>query len=181
LLDSEKGSESCIRCLGLDLDVRIPQWMKDNFAKGIYPTLQQRIDIAKVFCDYVEEKCQEEKERTDSTLVSFSFVNTDLRDVFRERFPHAEWVLVDTSEEEANYRISQREGHFYVGKTSGEKDTEQEESKEDDQENSEWDFAPVEYPHDILNGDDPVETNAKLVSDIVKRSVAKKLEATKKN
>ena len=178
LIENNKN-EDCIRCLGIDLDVCIPQWMKDNFAKGIYPTLQQRIDIAKVFCDYVEQKCQDEKDTADATLVSFSFVNTDLRDVFRERFPQAWWVLVDTSEDEANRRISQRAGHFYVGKTSGEKEA-HEESVED-KENSEWDFAPVDYPHDILDGNNSVESNAKIVSEIVRKAVAKKLEASKNN
>jgi hypothetical protein len=49
------------------------------------------------------------------TIISFSFVNTDLRNVFRQRFPHAQWVLMDTTEMEAQRRIEQRQGHFFKG------------------------------------------------------------------
>merc|ERR1711924_122109 len=50
-----------------------------------------------------------------SVIVSFSFVNTDLRDIFRSRFPNAEWILIETGQEECNKRINERKGHFYKG------------------------------------------------------------------
>ncbi|KAL7561841.1 hypothetical protein ACA910_009679 [Epithemia clementina (nom. ined.)] len=147
--------------VGLDLDVCVPQWMKENFAKGIYPTLAERRAFAKGCCDYVEESMasaaatrkkaqlrqascppssrdcvpqpsadmlqQQQQSQVDGddnnnwnntiifAIVSFSFVNTDLRDYYRERFPHTQWVLIDTSESEATIRIEQRKGHFYKG------------------------------------------------------------------
>ena len=33
-------------CLTLDLDVCVPDWMKENFNKGLYPTLAQRREFA---------------------------------------------------------------------------------------------------------------------------------------
>lgn len=59
------------RCIGLDLDVCIPQWMKDNFSKGIYPTLKERQEFAKDCCDYVTNQCHcTQKENLDEKLVA---------------------------------------------------------------------------------------------------------------
>lgn len=49
----EKNIEEIIT---LDLDVCIPQWMKDNFTKGIYPTPIQRKTFAGAACDYVRDQ-----------------------------------------------------------------------------------------------------------------------------
>ena len=177
IIEETTREEGC-HCLGLDLDVAIPQWMKDNFSKGIYPTLKQRQEVALTFCDYVELCCQEARQQKHNentklgALVSFSFVNTDLRDIFRERFHHARWVLVDTSAELADERISQRKGHFYGGK----KAVKDEGGKPDDQkdvDNSDWNFAPVTFPHDILDGTEPVDINAQRVSEIFRKSFQK--------
>ena len=46
--------------------------------------------------------------------MSFSFVNEDLRNFFRVRFPFARWFLVDTDVETAGRRIRARRGHFYT-------------------------------------------------------------------
>lgn len=46
-------------------------------------------------------------------IISFSFVNTDLRIAFRDAFPDAHWILIETSDDLAKERISKREGHFY--------------------------------------------------------------------
>ena len=46
-------SNDNITCLGLDLDVCVPQWMRDNFANGIYPTLEERNRFANECCQYV--------------------------------------------------------------------------------------------------------------------------------
>ena len=131
-LQTSKGPSSLshYRCCAIDLDVCVPQWMKDNFAQGIYPTLAERLEFAESACDHVvQQQMQlhhakdhvptssiEEVTRTKTiTIVSFSFVNTDLRNVFRQRFPHATWVLLDTTEMEAQRRIELRQGHFYKG------------------------------------------------------------------
>jgi gluconate kinase len=173
----EQNSKVCP--VGLDLDVCVPQWMRDNFAAGIYPTLEQRKEFASSCCDHVEQSLQSEKEKqqvNDTRLlagvVSFSFVNNDLRDVFRSRFPFATWVLIDTPDEEAKLRIEQRKGHFYQGKieaSGGTTNAEKEEAPDtpgSDKDNSEWNFDPVTFPHVILNGYDPIEKNAEKVAEI---------------
>jgi gluconate kinase len=113
--------------------------------------------------------------QTIVTIVSFSFVNTDLRTVFRQRFPHANWVLINTTETEAQRRIEQRQGHFYKGKqqqhvqvepndpiqyettkttmkdmTTGTK----QQNDDHDNNNSDWEFAPVTFDHVVLPGTD---------------------------
>lgn len=152
-------------CLGLDLDVCVPQWMKDNFAEGIYPTLKEREDFALDCCDFVEKRLQDEN--TDA-IVSFSFVNTDLRDVFRSRFPNAKWILVDTDENEATKRINERKDHFYKGEKGDPKRKESKGPKaENDSDNSEWKFAPVTFDHVVLDGNDAVEENARRVAQVL--------------
>jgi gluconate kinase len=169
----EKFKEDNAICIGLDLDVCVPQWMRDSFAKGIYPTLQQRQEFAQGCCDYVENELEEKWQNGSvnlATIVSFSFVNTDLRDVFRGRFPDSDWVLIDTKEEEATRRINRREDHFYKGDTSADETTDpdsegdvEDEGTEKDVDNSEWNFAPVTFPHVALDGSDSVDVNAEKV------------------
>lgn len=154
--------------IGLDLDVCVPQWMRDNFANGIYPNLSERREFSIIACDYVEREQllqqKKQKQNAATTVVSFSFVNTDLRDYFRQRFPHAQWALVDTTEQEANLRIQQRKGHFYKGKVLP-ATTQPPPSKEDREpaDNADWKFAPVDFPHTILDGNMPVAHNAQIV------------------
>lgn len=153
-------------CQSLDLDVCVPQWMRDNFAQGMYPTLPQRVAFAQDACDYVE------KERCPKTIVSFSFVNTDLRNVFRERFPLAVWALVDTTEEDAVLRIAQREGHFYKGDNNNNNNIQKDDlndstEQKQEQDNSDWDFAPVTFAHVLLPGGDSIEENAQRVVDLL--------------
>jgi len=198
-------------CLLLDLDICIPEWMKDNFAKGIYPTLDQRNEFARSACNYVDGEIHKAKSSNNNssinnnnkdknnnpntgsddnhlfTIISFSFVNTDLRDYFRLRFPHAKWALVDVSNTTAQERIEQREGHFYKGAPKGsstcniktEKDllpkrtnenadidvnlVAQDDDKVDD--NSEWEFAPVEFDHIVLDGLLSIEQNVNRLID----------------
>jgi Gluconate kinase len=156
-----------IRCL--DLDVCIPQWMRDNFAKGIYPTLEQRNDFALEACAYVEERLATMRQ-SDKVIISFSFVNSDLREIFKGRFPSAKWFLVDTSIEEARNRIQQRENHFYKGEPTDKsfkhmKEKGSVDSKEKDQDgsNSEWDFEPVDFDHILLDGLASIDENANKV------------------
>ena len=167
-----ESSTTAAKIVGLDLDVCIPQWMKDNFSKGIYPTLVDRLSFAKSACDYVSAQlCRGEEVTRPYAIVSFSFVNTDLRDVFRSRFPQAEWVLINTSEHEARRRIEKREGHFYVGKVSDQRGVDSKPVPvHDEQEgnNSDWEFAEVEFPHTILDGTTSIEENAETIVDMCK-------------
>jgi hypothetical protein len=232
-----------LKCLSLDLDVCVPQWMRDNFAQGIYPTFAQRQEFALSCCDYVEQQVRDYTSRqqeqqlgllgstsitisssihekddasatptgvtssssqpqvlvttTTSTLVAFSFVNTDLRDTFRSRFPNATWVLIDTKDEEAMHRINQREGHFYKGQQKSNasdepphetllpsnttnttsKQQQQQQPQRDEKSNnttttlldnnSDWTFAPVTFPHVILDGKNSIESNALQVVEIL--------------
>lgn len=150
--------------------------MRDNFAKGIYPTLEQRNEFAVSACDYIDEEINRlwESDNGDNALkcfiISFSFVNTDLRDIFRLRFPGAKWALVDVDDSTAQERIDQREGHFYKGAPSAGTEQIKDEAKPDVQEkdNSEWKFAPVDFDHVILNGFASIESNA---DDVIKMLV----------
>mmetsp|Transcript_43788 Transcript_43788/g.105624 ORF Transcript_43788/g.105624 Transcript_43788/m.105624 type:complete len:221 (+) Transcript_43788:47-709(+) len=168
---------------GLDLDVCVPQWMKDNFSKGIYPTLKQRNEFAIECCKYVREKLGEASEAGShhhlchATIISFSFVNDDLRDIFRSNFPEATWVLIDTSEAEATRRINSRQDHFYKGEasqTTTDEDqtsssTEQNDDPTTDQDNSDWKFAAVTFEHIILDGKETIEKNASKLIEIIKK------------
>lgn len=180
------SSEQDISCLGLDLDVCVPQWMRDNFANGIYPTLQERQAFAIECCDYVEKQVENYKKEDNpnelATIVSFSFVNTDLRDVFRSRFPHAKWILIDTQENEATRRITMREGHFYKGVKKIDGSDQKEDNLDtdvrsdkynDNDENTknEWNFAPVTFDHVILDGTETVEVNAKRVVQVMQEII----------
>jgi gluconate kinase len=166
-LDNKNNKHQCVE---FDLDVCISQEMKDNFGKGIYPSLQERNEFASGACDYVEKqldekllKCQLSKQQKKfnlSAIVSFSFVNTDLRDIFRERFPKAEWILIDTTEEECTKRINEREGHFYKGDKPVKEEVD---TTNEEKDTSEWEFNPVTFPHIILDGNDTIEDNANNV------------------
>lgn len=137
------------RLLGLDLDACVPQWMRDNFAKGVYPTLEQRAGFAAAACDYVDQQVNTflaAEGGEGGVIVSFSFVNDDLRDAFRARFPQAVWCLVDTAPATASERVARREGHFY--------------KEPDSKGDPEWEFAVVKFPHEVLDGEAPVEDNA---------------------
>jgi hypothetical protein len=172
------------QCLLLDLDVCVPNWMKENFAKGLYPTLEQRHEFAIAACDYVQDECNkvvqmasfknEKGQQLNYVIVSFSFVNTDLREIFRSRFPLSKWALVDVDDSVAQDRIEQREGHFYKGPPSDADrvtpikiSLDDEEDDFMDKDNSEWMFAPVTYDHIVLNGLQPIQDNADQVIKIL--------------
>lgn len=163
-------------CLKLDLDACVPQWMKDNFLNGIYPTLRQRQEFARDCCNYVRNELNQIRKNCSvnvASIVSFSFVNTDLRDIYRTSFPDASWVLMDTSEDEATRRIRAREDHFYKGNTSSDGTSSDLESVQEgeggvhDVDNSEWNFAPVTFPHVSLDGNQPIDENAEKVLGIL--------------
>uniref|UniRef100_A0A7S2K7C5 Uncharacterized protein n=1 Tax=Leptocylindrus danicus TaxID=163516 RepID=A0A7S2K7C5_9STRA len=164
-----KDKHNVEEIITLDLDVCIPQWMKDNFTNGIYPTLAQRDQFAGEACDYVHDQI---KTRTPKgAIISFSFVNNDLRNVFRSRFTGAHWMLVDTSAKEAEERIKRRNPeHFYKGAAAS---IDEPKSANDgtpsvkDQDNCEWKFDDVDFKHTILNGLSSIESNAALVTDAI--------------
>jgi len=181
------------RLLHLDLDVCVPRWMRENFSKGIYPTPQQRAEFISAACDHVrEEIASAAKDNGDVrnplvTIVSFSFVNTDLRAAYRVAFPHARWILVDTDERLCEERISAREGHFYKNAPNdGQGEDDDDGAAEtgrgrgggeaDDDENSEWEFRPVDFPHVALDGRDAAEANAARIAECVERLVAEEEE-----
>jgi gluconate kinase len=158
---------------GLDLDACVPQWMKDNFQRGVYPTLAQREEFAIQCCDYVKQELVKTKK---PLIISFSFVNKDLRDIFRQHFPHAIWVLINTPELEAMKRIQQRKNHFYKGdnptsvtgveeKKSRAKDTT--DRTDETGANPEWQFAPVEFDHLALDGNESIGVNAERIRNIL--------------
>jgi hypothetical protein len=103
------SEQESLHCIGLYLDVCVPQWMRENFDRGVYPMLRERQEFAFGACDYVDAKLQEQAllhvdtNITMAAIVSFSFVNTDLQDIYRYRFPHAIWALVDTTETEGSH------------------------------------------------------------------------------
>ena len=135
----------------LDLDVCVPQWMRDNFAKGVYPTLAERQAFASDAAEYVTTASEG---KDACCVVSFSFVNDDLRDSFRERFPDATWALVDASDALAGERIASRDGHFYNPPPAR---------------GDEWRFAPVEFEHLVLDAMKPVEENVARLLSLVRR------------
>lgn len=159
--------------LSLDLDDCIPQWMRDNFAVGMYPTLAQREDFAKTCCDYVDDSILRHApfantKRQQILVVSFSFVNQDLRVHFRQHFPSAHWILIDTTEEEAQRRMAQRTDHFYKGKTAV---LLRDESQESIPTTNEWNFDTVTFPHTVLNGQSPIEENASKIVAMMQTAV----------
>lgn len=144
----------------IELDVCVPDWMRTNFTKGIYPTLEQRIEFAETCCNHVNSVLRNNK---TTSIVSFSFVNTDLRETFCTRFPHSTWVLLETTEEEAQRRIEQRQGHFYNGTKQ------QAVQSPATNDNNDWRFAPVTFPHIVLDGSDSMDTNAASLVRIVQQ------------
>jgi gluconate kinase len=163
-------SEPQIRPMALDLDSCVPEWMRENFARGIYPTLKQREEFTVSCCDYVAKSLSDTAKQEPDTpmvaIVSFSFVNRDLRDGFRNRFPDTKWILMQTSEEEAQRRIESRAGHFYKGKQASRDQASKDRSTTD---NSDWDFAPLTFPHAILDGMKPVDENAAQVVQLIRK------------
>lgn len=177
------NADNCLIAHGLDLDVCVPQWMKDNFAKGLYPTLKQRNVFASACCDYVKKELEAIASSTRRTvaIISFSFVNTDLRNVFRSHFPNATWILIDTSEKEATRRINARQDHFYKGDTTRSSNcasgvtVETTDSRKADVDNSDWNFAPVTFEHRMLDGNQPIDVNAKKFVEVVAEKASKTL------
>lgn len=144
-------------CIGVDLDICVSQEMRDNFMIGIYPSHSQRQHFMHSACDHVEKVLKDET--CQSCLISFSFVNDDLRDVFRTRFPKSAWILVNTSTDTAMLRMSLRSGHFYKGAPQ---------ITQDRTINEEWEFASVNFNHLVLNGLDDIELNAERLVKVIK-------------
>lgn len=140
----------------VDLDICVSDTMRANFAKNIYPTLQERQRFALDACKYVQEQIIKSKKET--CLVSFSFVNNDLRDTFRMQFPHAKWILIDTPDSLASQRIATREGHFYKQETIKER-------------GPEWLFDDVDFDHISIKGNLPVGTIAAQIVSFIQSDI----------
>ena len=165
------SSVSNINVLYEDLDVCVPQWMRDNFGRGIYPNLEERSAFMKTACQHVESSVAKKKEticdgRRLVVIVSFSFVNTDLREGFRRHFPDATWILIDSDEVLASERIAAREGHFYKNAEKSRIG----EAVSNSEENSQWEFKRVTFDHVALDGRDTIESNAKKIARLVEAS-----------
>jgi gluconate kinase len=150
-------------CSGLDLDVFVTDSMKRNFGKGIYPSADERESFIRRACQSLDRDITDRSTAypaiSHSWLVSFSFVNCDMRDIFRTEFPSSKWILLDSTPNLAEERMQQRQGHFYKGGPPllprGE----------------EWLFAPVEFDHLVLSAEDPVDHNcAKIIEEIIIRN-----------
>lgn len=135
--------------VALDGDACVPQGMRDNFARGVYPTLEERAVFADSLCTTTREAIAANAPL--SIVLAFSFVNDDLRGAFRAAFPEALWVLVDTAERDADARVATRDGHFYNPPDRA------------DQADDEWAFAPVRFDHARLDGARPVVESAALL------------------
>ena len=174
--------------------------MKDNFSRGIYPTLEQRQAFAFDACSYVRKKCHPDDKHSTTlndtegrsyvvklvVIISFSFVNNDLREVFRSNFPDATWILVDTSILVADERIRQRDpDHFYKGNKKIDIDQQLDQSKYDvnnkvdESRNNEWNFDKINFSYESLNGLDDVKTNATKIVKVICKNV-KDLETKSK-
>ena len=119
--------------------------------------------------------------------MSFSFVNEDLRNFFRVRFPSARWFLVDTDVETAGRRIRARSGHFYKivdgvscggdgnrgdgKKTKGGDKNAESLSGSDHLPSSEWNFAPVKFPHVRLDGMAPIVEHVTKIIECILREI----------
>ena len=169
--------------LDLDLDDCVPEWMRLNFAQGIYPTLQQRNEFAVSCCNYVNESIRAVKESSNPegtstkpilVIVSFSFVNDDLRTNFRNEFPDSHWILINTSETEAQRRIEQRSNHFYKGKISNhDADCHESVGTRTGRDNNEWNFATVKFLHTIINGHQPIEETSSEIVAVIHTTIRK--------
>jgi gluconate kinase len=86
-------------------------------------------------------------------IISFSFVNTDLRDIFAEEFPLARWIHINTSESLAEKRLAAREKHFYKGAPENVGD--------------EWKFAAVDFDHLDVDGSQNVEDSSLRIAEYI--------------
>lgn len=140
----------------------------------MYPTLKlkERAGFISDACSHVKSEINQKKTSKMIIIVSFSFVNTDLRTAFRDAFPRAQWILVDTDKNLAEERISAREGHFYKAESSSTNSDDEvtnscDDSKCANEDNSDWEFRPVDFPHTALDGCDTVEANAKRIVECI--------------
>lgn len=109
-------------------------------------------------CTYLSTQLQ--MQQPQCCIVTFSFVNDDMRQVFRRNFPAARWVLIEASEQLAEARLTQRRGHFYKGAPKADVGVGR---------SAEWDFEPVgtAFEHTVIDGTLAVEDSARRVLDLV--------------
>lgn len=157
----------------------------------MYPTLQQRADFMVIACQHVTDEMNKAANQNATcqiiVVISFSFVNTDLRTYFRDVFPHAQWILIDANDVLAQERILLREGHFYNGNTSSvttddtdnrmhvkedESTSNEIGNNNDDRNNSEWEFESVNFQHVILDGCMTANVNAKQIVSCIEQTIS---------
>ena len=150
----------------IDLDNCITDLMKENFSKGIYPTVKEREAFINSCCKYTRTEYDKfaNHENFNVLLVTFSFVNIDMRIIYRNFFPNSKWVLVDTDESEASQRIKLRKDHFYDN-TVDKKKIEGEDCTND------WNFDPVDFEHKHLDGRSSVDSNAQEIANFIASSL----------
>lgn len=182
---SGMASQKLKDCATIDLDVCVTNEMKENFDKGIYPSHEERGNILYIMhpgynqitfiihsllfivqfmenaCKYLEEKICSRKSSSTSCLVSFSFVNDDMRQVFRKKFKTARWILYDTPNDIAEDRIAKRQGHFYKGAPAGHKK----------ERRGEWEFEKIHFNHQRIDGTKELQGNADLLAAFVRENL----------
>lgn len=129
----------------IDLDVLRSDKMKLDLNAGIWPTHEERLEFAHRAAAHV--KYETESKQLRRALITFSFVNTDMREIFRETFGvQLQWFLLNTDDETARQRIKERKGHFYTNWEG------------------EWKFEDVDFHHTPLDGNASTETNGRIVA-----------------
>lgn len=131
----------------LDLDNLRSEKMKADLNEGIWPSSEERTEFALRAVEFVKNETESRLLRR--ALITFSFVNTDMREIFRETFgDQLQWFLLNTDEEIARQRIKERTGHFYTNWEG------------------EWKFEDVDFHHHVipLDGTASTETNGRIVA-----------------
>ena len=134
----------------------------------------------------VDDKTYQAQNANSMTiLISFSFVNEDLRNIFRSYYPGAHWLYIETPASVAYRRIDERKGHFSKNKNvPGAITLDSAVNNNDDtipvsnitntpplqQMNSDWTFAKVNFPHFIVNGKRSIVQNTIEILRIINKT-----------
>ena len=118
--------------------------------------MEERADFMQEACKYIDNTIRSTKfDRTKQKviIISFSFVNTDLRDIFIRSFPSAKWILINTNDALAEIRLAAREKHFYKGAPKNVGD--------------EWKFAKVSFDHLDIDGSQTADKNTNKIVNLI--------------
>ena len=125
-----------------------------------------------------DKESQSTEDSALTVLISFSFVNEDLRDIFRSYYPSAHWLYIETPASVAYRRIEERKGHFYKNEivpeknlsTSTSSNNKSSTSSNTRNSTSEWTFARVTFPHSIINGKRSIVQNTIEILHIINKT-----------